>query len=78
MKNELDNIKRCSTCLHSVMKKKYKNTVPSINTCMNEQSEYYLQDRAASQACDKWEEDIIEDFFTGSFSNLIIKHGKEN
>ena len=49
---------RCSTCLHAVQKKKYKHTVPSIHTCLNEDSERYLKDNVWTDTCIAWEADI--------------------
>ena len=57
--------KTCSSCIHAASKNRYVNTVPSIHTCMNQQGDYYLEDRAWSHVCIMWSlmpEDI--------FSNL--------
>lgn len=45
---------KCSNCFHSAYKNKYRNTVPSLHTCMNENSENYLKDYAWSYSCNDW------------------------
>ncbi len=48
------NSKVCANCLHSKFNEKYLNTVPSIHTCLNKESEYYKEDQAWSCTCDKF------------------------
>lgn len=51
----LGSEKKCSSCMYAARKNRYINTIPSIHTCMNKSSKYYLKDNVWSDKCAFWE-----------------------
>ena len=59
---KIDYNRVCSHCKYSIYNEEYKDTVPSIHTCYNIKSEYYLKPQAWCSTCDKFkpEKDLDE------------------